>query len=146
METTEPEANVTRIMLAVNESSIKGYPHASISSRGAFEWTIQKIVRSNTSGFKLLFLHVQAPHEDGFEDMDSIYAFPEDFKTMKHRDQTRGLHLLEYFVTRCHEIGLGSRKVIQRKLSVEKRRGCSPISLLSGAEDLVLSNGLLLEL
>ncbi|KAA3459392.1 universal stress protein A-like protein [Gossypium australe] len=106
METTEPDANVTRIMLAVNESSIKGYPHASISSRGAFEWTIQKIVRSNTSGFKLLFLHVQAPHEDGFEDMDSIYAFPEDFKTMKHRDQTRGLHLLEYFVTRCHEIGV----------------------------------------
>ncbi|KAB2075709.1 hypothetical protein ES319_A07G240000v1 [Gossypium barbadense] len=145
METTEPEANVTRIMLAVNESSIKGYPHASISSRGAFEWTIQKIVRSNTSGFKLLFLHVQAPHEDGFEDMDSIYAFPEDFKTMKHRDQTRGLHLLEYFVTRLL-VKLGSRKVIQRKLSVEKRRGCSPISLLSGAEDLVLSNGLLLEL
>lgn len=38
-------------------------------------------------------------------------------------------------------VKLGSRKVIQRKLSVEKRRGCSPISLLSVTEDLVLSNG-----
>ncbi|KAL0395697.1 UNVERIFIED_CONTAM: Universal stress protein A-like protein [Sesamum calycinum] len=55
----------TRIMVAVNESTIKGYPHASISSRGAFEWTLKKIVRSNTSGFKLLFLHVQVPDEDG---------------------------------------------------------------------------------
>lgn len=59
------EGEPTRIMLAVNESSIKGYPHASISSRGAFEWTLQKIVRSNVNGFKLLFLHVQVPDEDG---------------------------------------------------------------------------------
>lgn len=55
----------TQIMLAVNESTIKGYPHASISSRGAFDWTLNKIVRSNTSGFKLLFIHVQVPDEDG---------------------------------------------------------------------------------
>lgn len=58
-------AEATRIMMGVNESTIKGYPHASISSRGAFDWTLQKIVRSNTSGFKLLFLHVQVPDEDG---------------------------------------------------------------------------------
>ncbi|GKV07742.1 hypothetical protein SLEP1_g19472 [Rubroshorea leprosula] len=55
----------TRIMVAVNQSTIKGYPHASISSRGAFDWTLRKIVRSNTAGFKLLFLHVQVPDEDG---------------------------------------------------------------------------------
>lgn len=55
----------TRIMIAVNESSIKGNSHASISSTGAFEWTIQKIVRTNTAGFKLFFLHVQVPDEDG---------------------------------------------------------------------------------
>ncbi|KAJ0755328.1 putative rossmann-like alpha/beta/alpha sandwich protein [Helianthus annuus] len=31
-------------MLGVNESSIKGYPHASISSKSAFEWTLKKII------------------------------------------------------------------------------------------------------
>ncbi|MQL83587.1 hypothetical protein Taro_016088 [Colocasia esculenta] len=102
METEAP----TRIMLAVNESSIKGYPHPSISSRTAFEWAVKKIVRSNTSGFVLLFLHVQIPDEDGFDDMDSIYASPDDFKGMKERDKIRGLHLLEYFVHRCDEIGV----------------------------------------
>ncbi|XP_042502433.1 universal stress protein A-like protein isoform X2 [Macadamia integrifolia] len=59
------ESEPTRIMVAVNESSIKGYPFPSISSRYAFDWTLQKIVRSNISGFKLLFLHVQVPDEDG---------------------------------------------------------------------------------
>ncbi|CAN1322033.1 Universal stress protein A-like protein [Linum perenne] len=99
------EGEPTRIMIAVNESSIKKYPHPSISCRGAFEWALEKIVRSNTSGFKLLFLHVQVPDEDGFDDTDSIYASPDDFKQMAHRDKARGLHLLEYFVDRCHEIG-----------------------------------------
>lgn len=60
------ESAPTRVMVAVNESTIRGYPHASISSRGAFEWTIEKIVQSNTSGFRLLFLHVQVPDEDGY--------------------------------------------------------------------------------
>ncbi|XP_028772279.1 universal stress protein A-like protein [Neltuma alba] len=96
----------TRILMGVNESTIKGYPNPSISSRGAFEWTINKIIRSNTTGFKLLFLHVQVPDEDGFDDMDSIYASPDDFKNMKQRDRVRGLHLLEYFVSRCHQIGV----------------------------------------
>lgn len=59
------EARPTRIMIGVNESSIRGYPHPSISSRTAFDWTLQKIVRSNAAGFKLLFLHVQIPDEDG---------------------------------------------------------------------------------
>ncbi|KAI8012705.1 Universal stress protein A-like protein [Camellia lanceoleosa] len=59
------ELEPTRIMVGVNESTIKGYPHASISSKGAFGWTLNKIFRSNTSGFKLLFLHVPVPDEDG---------------------------------------------------------------------------------
>ncbi|BBH00418.1 Adenine nucleotide alpha hydrolases-like superfamily protein [Prunus dulcis] len=92
--------------MGVNESTIKGYPHASISSRKAFEWTLHKIVRSNTSGFKLLFLHVQVPDEDGFDDMDSVYASPEDFKNLRNRDRAKGLHLLEFFVERCHAIGV----------------------------------------
>ncbi|CAN6702722.1 unnamed protein product [Malus baccata var. baccata] len=104
----------TRIMLGVNESTIKGYPHASISSRKAFEWTLHKIVRSNTSGFKLQFLHVQVPDEDGFDDMDSVYASPEDFKNLKNRDQARGLHLLEFFVDRCHAIGVACEAWIKR--------------------------------
>ncbi|CAN1188108.1 Universal stress protein A-like protein [Linum perenne] len=108
------EGEPTRIMIAVNESSIKKYPHPSISCRGAFEWALEKIVRSNTSGFKLLFLHVQVPDEDGFDDTDSIYASPDDFKQMAHRDKARGLHLLEYFVDRCHEIGVACESWIKR--------------------------------
>ena len=101
--------------------------------------------------------------------MDSIYASREDFNNMKNRDRARGLHLLEYFVTRCHQIGVifilhlleyfisqnnrfwwgrllakhGSRKVIRRKLSVMKWRGSSQISLLWVVEDLDLSSGML---
>ncbi|KAG7985626.1 hypothetical protein I3843_03G035900 [Carya illinoinensis] len=104
----------TRIMVGVNESTIKGYPHASISSRGAFEWILQKIVRSNTSGFKLIFLHVQVPDEDGFDDTDSIYASPDDFKSMERKGRARGLQLLEYFVTRCHEIGVSCEAWIKQ--------------------------------
>ncbi|KAL5540615.1 hypothetical protein UlMin_043190 [Ulmus minor] len=108
------EGEPTRMMVAVNESTIKGYPHASISSKGAFEWTLQKIVRSNTSGFKLLFLHVQVPDEDSFEEVDSIYASPEDFKSMKKRDRANGVHLLEYFVNKSHEIGIACEAWIKR--------------------------------
>ncbi|KAL7094840.1 hypothetical protein ACP275_11G129700 [Erythranthe tilingii] len=104
----------TRIMLAVNESTIKGYPNASISCRGAFEWTLKKIIRSNTSDFKLLFIHVQVPDEDGFDDMDSKFASPDDFKKMKHRDKIRGLHLLEYFVNQCHEIGVACEAWVKK--------------------------------
>jgi N-acetylglutamate synthase-like GNAT family acetyltransferase len=38
--------------------------------------------------------------------MDSIYASPEDFHQMKQRDKIRGLHLLEYFVNQCHQLGV----------------------------------------
>ncbi|KAL6507312.1 hypothetical protein OROGR_023507 [Orobanche gracilis] len=65
MVATAGDGDPTRIMVAVNESTIKGYPHASISSRGAFDWTLKKIVRSSTSGFKIFLLHVQVPDEDG---------------------------------------------------------------------------------
>ncbi|KAL8138146.1 hypothetical protein V2J09_004147, partial [Rumex salicifolius] len=104
----------TRMMIAVNESSIKGYPHPSISSSRAFEWTLQKIVRDNTSGFKLLFLHVQVPDEDGFNDMDSIYASPDDFRDLKNQEKIRGLHLLEFFVKRCHELAIDSEAWIRK--------------------------------
>lgn len=59
------EGEPTRVLIGVNESTIKGYPHASISSKGAFDWVLKKIIRSNISGFKILFLHVQVPDEDG---------------------------------------------------------------------------------
>ncbi|KAF9604733.1 hypothetical protein IFM89_009529 [Coptis chinensis] len=43
----------------------------------------------------------------GSNDMDRIYASPEDFKgLMRHKDRAGGVHLLEYFVGRCHKIGL----------------------------------------
>ncbi|KAK3405912.1 hypothetical protein EUGRSUZ_K02131 [Eucalyptus grandis] len=38
--------------------------------------------------------------------MDSVYASPDDFKSLKQRDKARGIHLLECFVNRCHEIGV----------------------------------------
>ncbi|CAN6444564.1 unnamed protein product [Victoria cruziana] len=104
------EESPTRIMVGVNESTVKGYPHPSISSRNAFEWALKKIIRPQSpsaSHFKLLFLHVQVTDEDGFDDMDSIYASPDDFRDIRHRDKVRGLHLLEYFVLRCHEFGVG---------------------------------------
>ncbi|KAL1819486.1 hypothetical protein ACET3Z_014355 [Daucus carota] len=104
----------TRVMMGVNESTIRGYPHASISSKGAFEWTLNKIIRNNFSGFKLLFLHVQVPDEDGFDEVDSIYASPEDFRRLKRRDRIRGHDLLEYFVKRCHEIGVACEAWIKR--------------------------------
>ncbi|KAG8059683.1 hypothetical protein GUJ93_ZPchr0002g24853 [Zizania palustris] len=94
----------TRVMMAVNESSIRGYPNPSISCRAAFDWMLSKLVRSNAGGFHILFLHVQVPDVDGFDDMDSIYASPADFQKMKQRDKIRGLHLLEYFVNQCHQL------------------------------------------
>ncbi|KAJ3692487.1 hypothetical protein LUZ60_012837 [Juncus effusus] len=104
----------TKVMIAVNESSIKGYPHPSISSRTAFDWTLSKLIRSNFAGFKLLFLHTQVPDEDGFDDMDSVYASPGDFESVKERDRVRGLHLLEFFVNRCHELGVNCEAWIRK--------------------------------
>lgn len=66
---------VTRVMVAVNESSLKGYPIPSISSKGAFEWTLSKIVRNNVSAFQLLFLHVQVPDEDGSLFLSLFFRF-----------------------------------------------------------------------
>ncbi|KAL0735882.1 hypothetical protein Bca4012_012092 [Brassica carinata] len=108
------ESEPTRVMVAVNESTIKGYPHASISSKKAFEWTLRKIVRSNTSDYKLLLLHAQVQDEDGFDDVDSIYASPDDFRHMRERNKAKGLHLLEFFVNKCHEIGVGCEAWIRR--------------------------------
>ncbi|XP_068642878.1 universal stress protein A-like protein isoform X1 [Aristolochia californica] len=113
-ESSSPSSPPTRIMIAVNQSSLKGYPVASISSRGAFEWTMARIVRDNGAGFRILLLHVQVPDEDGFDDMDSIYASPTDFKDMQRRDKIRGLHLLEYFVKHCHKVGVGCEAWIKK--------------------------------
>lgn len=42
----------------------------------------------------------------GFEDMDSIYATPKDFRDLEEREKKRALHLLKHFVDRCHQIGV----------------------------------------
>ncbi|KAJ9562392.1 hypothetical protein OSB04_007552 [Centaurea solstitialis] len=112
--TIRVDSEVTRIMMGVNESSLKGYPHASISSKSAFEWTLNKIIRNNTSAFKLLFLHVQVPDEDGFDEVDSIYASPEDFRDANRRDKINGSHLLEYFVKRSHELGVACEAWVKK--------------------------------
>ncbi|KAI5078533.1 hypothetical protein GOP47_0006204 [Adiantum capillus-veneris] len=95
----------TRILLAVSQSSIKGYPFPSISSMAAFHWLVEKLIHpACRPKFKLLILHVQVPDDDAFDDMDSLYATKEDFEAMKHEDKVRGIHLLEHFVHLCNEI------------------------------------------
>lgn len=47
--------------------------------------------------------------ELGFDDVDSIYASPDDFRHMRERNKAKGLHLLEFFVNKCHEIGVKSQ-------------------------------------
>lgn len=42
----------------------------------------------------------------GFDDVDSIYASPDDFRDMRESNKAKGLHLLEFFVNKCHEIGV----------------------------------------
>lgn len=44
--------------------------------------------------------------ELGFDDVDSVYASPDDFRHMRERNKAKGLHLLEFFVNKCHEIGV----------------------------------------
>ncbi|XP_074561696.1 universal stress protein A-like protein [Curcuma longa] len=141
--TPTPTPTPTRILFGVNESSIRGYPHPSISSRTAFDWTLQKLIRSNAAGFYALFLHVQAPDEDGFDDMDSVYASPDDFKNKNEKQKIKGLYLLQYFVERSHQVGIkceawlkmGDPKVViceeakrvQPDLLVVGSRGLGPV-------------------
>ncbi|KAH7280125.1 hypothetical protein KP509_37G052900 [Ceratopteris richardii] len=105
----------TRIMLAVNQSSIKGYPNPSISSMNAFHWVVKKIIQPPTrSHFKLLILHVQVPDDDAFDDTDSLFASKEDFQTIKHGDQIRGVHLLQHFVHECNELKIPCRAWVRK--------------------------------
>jgi len=55
----------------------------------------------------------------GFDDVDSIYASPEDFRDMRQSNKAKGLHLLEFFVNKCHEIGVNTLSLFlaQIKLS-----------------------------
>ncbi|KAK3431530.1 hypothetical protein EUGRSUZ_E03331, partial [Eucalyptus grandis] len=55
---------------------------------------------------RLTLRRLLTPATPGFDDMDSVYASPDDFKSLKQRDKARGIHLLECFVNRCHEIGV----------------------------------------
>lgn len=55
---------------------------------------------------KVILLVLIMNWEAGFDDMDSIYASPDDFRGMRERNKAKGLHLLEFFVKKCHEIGV----------------------------------------
>uniref|UniRef100_A0A165WR14 UspA domain-containing protein n=1 Tax=Daucus carota subsp. sativus TaxID=79200 RepID=A0A165WR14_DAUCS len=70
----------------------------------------------------------------GFDEVDSIYASPEDFRRLKRRDRIRGHDLLEYFVACeawikrgdpkeviCHEVTR-----VQPDLLVVGSRGLGP--------------------
>ena len=54
----------------------------------------------------IYFWFVFVANSKGFDDMDSIYASPTDFQSMKQRDRIRWIHLLEYFVNECHRLGV----------------------------------------
>ncbi|GKA82515.1 universal stress protein A-like protein, partial [Tanacetum coccineum] len=51
-----------------------------------------------------------------FDDVDSIYASPEDFRDANRKDKIKGARLLEYFVKRSHESGI---RVSVRRLKQE---------------------------
>ncbi|CAN8269783.1 unnamed protein product [Cochlearia groenlandica] len=109
----EMEMDPTRVMIAVSDSKVKKHNEPSISSKRAFEWTIEKMVRSNKLDFKILFLHVQVPDDDHLQQHDiKIYACPDDFKDMT--TNSKGLHLLHFFVNKCHEIGVGCEAWMKR--------------------------------
>ncbi|EPS60208.1 universal stress protein family protein, partial [Genlisea aurea] len=91
----------TRIMLSVSQSNVRGYPHPSLSSRAAFEWIVKKIIRENTSGFKLLLLHVEVPDLGGYDGTGNSVRAPQ-----LDRNRIGGGHLLDYFIRQCREIGV----------------------------------------
>lgn len=95
----------TRILLPVNQSSINGYPNPSISCATAFDWILNKLIRSGSrKDFRLFLLHVQVHDDDDVTDLDSLYATSEDFKSVKQDEESRGVHLLRSFVKRCNEL------------------------------------------
>ncbi|CAM6030211.1 unnamed protein product [Sphagnum balticum] len=118
-----------QVMLGVSHSS-QGYPKPSISSRNALNWILTKLVRQSCKKeYKILILHVQVPDEDGFEDMDSVYATVSDVKTQQRKEEKQGLALLEYFVKQCNEaevdceawLSEGDPKLVICKEAKEKR-------------------------
>ncbi|KAL3624253.1 hypothetical protein CASFOL_033069 [Castilleja foliolosa] len=131
---------LTTIMVAVNQSSVKGYPHASISCTGAFEWTLKKIVRSNASGFKILLLRVEVPDEDGFDDEDRTYGSAEDIQSMQHSFILARLKFLKFFVKQCHDNGVACEAWIKqgdpRKLISSEVKRLQPDLLVVGSRGL----------
>lgn len=59
------------------------------------------------------FVDIVLKWKAGFEEVDSIYASPEDFREMREANKAKGVHLLEFFVKRCHEIGVNKHLFLQ---------------------------------
>ncbi|KAI3890866.1 hypothetical protein MKX03_025883 [Papaver bracteatum] len=72
----------------------------------------------------------------GFDDMDSIFASPADFQALKSRDRKRGLHLLEHFVERCHQIGAWIKSGDAKKVIFNEVRRVRPDLLVRKEEDM----------
>ena len=68
LDCAKMEGKLTRIMLAVSGSNYKCAHDPSESSRQAFEFTMEKIVRSDASRCKLLILHVIQSDPEGTSD------------------------------------------------------------------------------
>ncbi|CAN0898879.1 Universal stress protein A-like protein [Linum grandiflorum] len=96
----------TRIVIAINESTMQRPQRnawrtpASISSIGAFQWTLQKIVRSNVDDFSITFLSVLPSHEQDTSDVQQPTA--EEVDEVKNK-------LLTQFARRCYLIETKSK-------------------------------------
>ncbi|KAJ0111431.1 hypothetical protein Patl1_02761 [Pistacia atlantica] len=98
-------AEKTKIMFAVTESKRHGYPHPSAISRRAVFWTLEKIVRYNTSGFHLSFIHVHSPAATC---------------TQLEKNNSNGDALLQYFINRCNSLEIDSEAINRAGLNVSK--------------------------
>ncbi|KAI3882670.1 hypothetical protein MKX03_029008 [Papaver bracteatum] len=71
-----------------------------------------------------------------FDDMDIIFASPADFQALKSRDRKKGLHLLEHFVERCHQIGAWIKSGDAKEVICNEVRRVRPDLMVMGCRGL----------
>ncbi|CAN0898875.1 Universal stress protein A-like protein [Linum grandiflorum] len=130
-----PAEEPTRIMIGLNQSTIlTKYPHtktpASLSSRFAFEWVMQRIVLSNYAGFKLILLNVQVAPE--------LATSERQLATIM--DQVNAMRMLVFFTEKCRELGLAYEVLVvkgdQAKAICREAKRVKPDLLVLGNRDL----------
>ncbi|GLJ31235.1 hypothetical protein SUGI_0626350 [Cryptomeria japonica] len=82
------EEQVMKIVIAMSRSSVKGLS-TCISKR--YQRFYKLVKTSHNHLFKIYILRVQVPDKDVFDDMDTIYASPDDFEDINNMDRIRGI-------------------------------------------------------